>query len=192
AAFDKALRFTELALLDPGVADTRVRILAALAEARAEPRPAEPDAQHNRAGHRLLLAWLAARAGATEAATSLLAEQEAEGGLAGSPVLAGLVAVVEAQLALADGRANDAVARLKPLLDGSELVLVRVVLRDAYARAGEPVHADEQTRWLATHPGRAYAEYSLDSALMAFNVAQVVAAASRPPQAKAGGDAPNR
>ena len=36
----------------------------------------------------------------------------------------------------------------------------------------DTMEALEHARWLADHPGRAYAEYNLDKALMPFNVAQ--------------------
>jgi putative peptide modification system cyclase len=179
AAFSDALDFTDLALFQAQSAGTAKRIAVALDEARqrSESDSRNPSQMRADAGHLLLLAWLSARAGAAEPAVAALTDFEKRTDLADVPVLAALRAAVKAQIAVAQGRPGAAHALLQPLLDGSELYLVRSTLLDAYMREGDTGHALEQARWLAEHRGRAYAEYNLDKALLPFNVAQASLAA---------------
>ena len=170
--FQRALLFADLAVLQTDAEQVRKRIAGALATAMAEAKADSVDEARNRTGHILLLAWLSARSGSLAPAEAALAKMGGDTTVATSPVLSALLVLVKAQIAVAGGHPEDAVSTLLPQLDGSELCIVHVVLLDAYQRTGDNAHALEQARWLADHPGRAYAEYNLDKALMPFNVAQ--------------------
>ncbi|CAN5292260.1 putative peptide modification system cyclase [soil metagenome] len=113
---------------------------------------------------------------------------------AGYPVLESADAMLDAALATAEGHPDRAIARLARAHRGSELYYSHVVLMQAYRAAGRPADALEEANWLATHRGRAYAEYNSDYALNAINVvnsdlalvsaAEFAALASKPDQAR--------
>jgi len=86
------------------------------------------------------------------------------------PALKELEAVLDAEVLRAAGQAKDAVALLKPFLDGSEKFQTRVALQEAYADAGEAGNALEQARWLESHRGLAYIEFECGHCLQAMNV----------------------
>ena len=81
-----------------------------------------------------------------------------------------LSVIVEAELESRAGRHEEALHKLEALLDGSELYLGHVALLDAYSAAGKTDKALVQARWLATHRGRAYAEYGPHNLLTVGNV----------------------
>jgi hypothetical protein len=87
-------------------------------------------------------------------------------------VHAHLAAIVDVEVARAAGRVGDALATLKAQIDGSELYIAHVALMDAYSANGDAAAALAEARWLATHRGRAYAEYGAHQTLTVFNVAQ--------------------
>jgi hypothetical protein len=132
------------------------------------------DVDHPETTFRLLIAaYFAARQGDAAMATNLLARDlvEAKAG-AGYPVISQMRKVVEAEIFRAGGEPDRAVATLKPMVDGTELQIVRVALMDAYAEAKQDAAALEQARWLSTHRGRAYAEANVQRMLTPFNVVQ--------------------
>jgi len=81
----------------------------------------------------LLTAYLAARQNDLATARAALAVASRNTRDTGYPVLNHMRMVAEAQLAIAEGRAPDAIALLKPLLTGTEPYVSHVVLMDAYA-----------------------------------------------------------
>ncbi len=118
-----------------------------------------------------MLALLAARQGATSIAHSALLLLKTEVYPSYSAVRK-LGSIAEAEIDRAQGHAAAAIAKLEPILDGSELFLTHVVLLEAYADQKQTDKAVAQARWLALNRGRAYAESSPGNLLMAVNVAQ--------------------
>lgn len=88
------------------------------------------------------------------------------------PLLEQMAVVVLARIDIAEGRQGEAIARLEPLLDGSELVLVRALLGEAYLAEGRADDALNQMQWLANHRGRAYAELAAGYLLRSENLVQ--------------------
>jgi putative peptide modification system cyclase len=85
-----------------------------------------------------------------------------------TPVLDSLRSVAKAELARASGKPQDALAILKPLVNGSELYITHVALMTAYMGVQDHAHALAEANWLSTHRGRAYMEGAF---LEPFNVA---------------------
>jgi putative peptide modification system cyclase len=117
-------------------------------------------------------AYLAARAGEKSLAQTTLAATAPHTRGSGYTNLEHLQSIAEAEVAWRDGRAQEAIARLEPTLDGTELYLSHVALVDAYAAAGRNEDAFGQAQWLAAHRGRAYLELNSLQMLQARNVAE--------------------
>jgi len=77
---------------------------------------------------------------------------------------------VRAERARALGRPADAVALLKPELNGTELYLTHFVLMQAHAANQDWQAARGEAQWLTAHRGRAYAEVSPQELLLPYNV----------------------
>ncbi|MGA9342527.1 MAG: putative peptide modification system cyclase [Rhodanobacteraceae bacterium] len=169
-AFRHVLTDVDLSVFAPYSNDAAKRTLAALTEAHRAFDPDDVVKARISGGRVLLRAYLAAHAGEITPAQTAIDDVEKRIKVADSPLLSNLDAVAKSQLALGKGDSASAHSLLQPLLDGSELCIVHVVLLDAYTREGDYAHALEQAQWLASHPGRAYAEYNLDKTLMPFNV----------------------
>ena len=124
-------------------------------------------------GVRERLDWvaLAAHAGDVDLARQALAASGAASN-ADTPVLDNLRGVAQAEIQLASGKPRDALATLKPLVDGSELYITHVALMDAYADAHDNPRALDEDNWLSSHRGRAYVESNAQSMLAPFNVAE--------------------
>ncbi|MDR3387116.1 MAG: putative peptide modification system cyclase [Rudaea sp.] len=120
----------------------------------------------------LLGAYFAARSGNIELATKAIAAGRDDARDSGYPNLTNMLAIANAERARANGRPADAITLLKPQLDGTELYLTHVALRDAYKAAGQREEALREAVWLTSHRGRAYEEYNNDQALQALNVAE--------------------
>ncbi len=118
----------------------------------------------------VLAGYLAAHAGDVQLAQRALAIAKADP--SDIPLLDNLRDVAEAEIQRVSGRPQNALAILKPLVNGSELYVTHVVMMDAYADAHANVDALAQARWLASHRGRAYFENTVDQLLTPFNVAQ--------------------
>jgi hypothetical protein len=58
------------------------------------------------------------------------------------------------------------------LVDGSELCLVHQALLDTYTSSNRYEDALREAMWLASHRGRAYAEYNVQRILTPLNVVQ--------------------
>jgi putative peptide modification system cyclase len=120
----------------------------------------------------LLVGYLAGRLGDDKIVQTTLSANLPEARDGRYPVPKQMLAVVEAEQARANGRADQAIASLKPLLNGSELYIVHVTLMDAYAASDRKSEALNEARWLASHRGRAYAEHNAERVLTPYNVAQ--------------------
>jgi hypothetical protein len=126
-----------------------------------------PDAQFSL----LFAAYLTAHAGNTALAESALTGLAPISRSGDYPYLSSMLAVVEAELARARGQSQQAIALLKPQIDGSEYYFSHRVLMDAYATQGDYANALAEAQWLARHRGRAYAEQFGQGILEPFNVA---------------------
>jgi putative peptide modification system cyclase len=115
----------------------------------------------------VLAAYLAAHAGDTKLAERALitAGPESE---ADTPVLDNLRGVVKAEIERATGKPQEALATLKPLVNGSELYITHVALMHAYMDARDDTNALVEADWLSEQRGRAYMESNF---LVPFNVA---------------------
>jgi hypothetical protein len=80
--------------------------------------------------------------------------------------------VAQAELALVNGNPAQAIRTLHPLVGGTELFLTHVALLDAYRASKDYAAATSEAKWLITHRGRAYSEYSVQWITTAFNVAE--------------------
>ncbi|MGB0133607.1 putative peptide modification system cyclase, partial [Dokdonella sp.] len=120
----------------------------------------------------LVLAYLAAHDGAPELSKTALAALKDED-YAVYSMNHKLRIIAEAELVRTGGDADQAVRKLESLTqDGSEPVLAHVALLDAYSSTDEPAKALAEARWLASHRGRAYAEYMPGNLLTPFYVGQ--------------------
>src|SRR5262249_31952566 len=121
---------------------------------------AEPDQFDDVQFHLLIGAYLAARQGDQRTATEVLASIDPKtNDVNAYPMLHRMRTVAEAELARAGGHPDQAIAKLKSLLDGRELYVTHVALMDAYSASKNAAAALEEARWLAAHRGRAYTEY---------------------------------
>lgn len=80
--------------------------------------------------------------------------------------------MARAEIKRASGKPQDALAILKPLVNGSELYITHVALMNAYADAHSDVDALVEAHWLSSHRGRAYLEFNVQQVLTPFNVAE--------------------
>jgi tetratricopeptide (TPR) repeat protein len=110
--------------------------------------------------------------GDTALATRMLANVSADADVRNYRYVADMAALAQAQIALNGGDATAALAALTPRVDGAELYLLHVGLRDAQRAAGALDRAAAEAQWLAQHRGRAYAEFNADETLKALNVAE--------------------
>lgn len=117
-------------------------------------------------------AYLAARSGDPALARALLADIGEDADLRNYRYVADMAALAQAQLALAGPDKASALPLLTARVDGSELYLVHVGLRDAHAAVEALEPAIAETQWLARHRGRAYAEYNGNEMLKSLNIAE--------------------
>jgi hypothetical protein len=120
----------------------------------------------------MLTAMLAARAGDEKLALTALAANVPETTDGQHPILTQMRIVAEAELLRAKGDNARALAKLQPLVDGTELCLVHQSLLDVQAATGNAEAALKEANWLAEHRGRAYAEYNVQRILVPLNVVQ--------------------
>ncbi|MGH8182529.1 MAG: putative peptide modification system cyclase [Rhodanobacteraceae bacterium] len=132
---------------------------------------ADPVDRHELRFHIALAAYLAARTGdATLAKRALAVAGPASD--TDMPILDNLLDVVRAEIERVSGKPEDALAILKPLVNGSELYITHVALMDAYAGAHDQAGALTEARWLSSHRGCAYGESNMQLMLEPFNVAE--------------------
>jgi hypothetical protein len=105
------------------------------------------------------LALLGQRLGQGDTAKAVLQTIMAKPELAKMPAVAELLVLLQARMALLEGRAAETVQLLKPRLDGHELYQYHVVLKEAYTSLGDQRAAANESRWLKNAHGRAYAEF---------------------------------
>ena len=142
-----------------------------LASAERMLAKANPVDRHELRFHVALAAYLAAHAGDVAVAKHALAIAGPASD-ADMPILDNLLAVAQAEIDRASGKPEDALATLKPLVNGSELYITHVALMGAYADAHDQTAALTEARWLSTHRGRAYGEINMQFMLEPFNVAE--------------------
>jgi putative peptide modification system cyclase len=118
----------------------------------------------------LFLAYLAAHEDNPKLADQLLGAVGSEPSSGDYPMLGKMQAVVRAEIASRQGKFAEAIALLKPELNGSELYLTRFALMRAYAGDKNWVAARREAEWLTAHRGRAYAEISPQELLLPYNV----------------------
>lgn len=120
----------------------------------------------------LVYAYLAAECGAPALARELHAPLAQSVVRAGYPQLAALATVVEATIARREGRLDEARALLAKGLAGREPYLWRIAMADVESARGAHDSAASAAEWLATHRGRAYAEYASGGVLRPYYVAR--------------------
>lgn len=134
-------------------------------------RADDPDRQHSLVAT-LFGAYLAARRDDLDTARRLVAEARGGAEASGYPNAIGMLAIANAEILRKSDKAADAAKLLSARVDGTELYLMRVALRDAYASAGQHEQALGEAQWLSTHRGRAYAEYNSMQMLTPLNVVE--------------------
>ncbi|MEI2432640.1 putative peptide modification system cyclase [Lysobacter yananisis] len=155
----------------------RTQVLATLCRKSAEQAGDEADPLRNeQAFVALSAAYLAQREGDAAVARQLLPVLEPLVKRIGDPLLAQLLTVVQAGQSRLDGKPEEAIRLLRPLLRGDELFQVHSALRAAYAAAGQDEDALAEARWLAQHRGRAYIETGGSQVLQTLNVADTTLA----------------
>ncbi len=152
-----------------------ISVTAAIASAIDETKnlraKAAPDQRMVLDSRQSLLAYLAARSGELTLANKALASVEGEAYSAHTMAYK-LRNVAEAEIAIKSGQTRQAITQLEKLLDGSELYITHAALQDAYAQDGKrDSDALKQSRWMAEHRGRAYAEVGANELLSPLNVA---------------------
>ena len=104
--------------------------------------------------------WVATRQGDLISARKALALAEAPALASASNTDLGMLAILKAELALAEGKPATAISILRRRHDGSELYFSHAVLMRAHAASGNLAAALSEARWLASARGRAYAEWN--------------------------------
>ncbi len=131
------------------------------------------DVDHDVAIFNVLLGgYLAARSGNDKLSLNALVASRDFARTSGFPNLTNMLAIAQAESARAAGRPEDAISLLKVELQGTELYLTHVALRDAYASANKFADALRESSWLANHRGRAYEERNNLQSLQSLNVAE--------------------
>jgi len=118
----------------------------------------------------ILAAYLAAHTGDMKLAERALGVAKPESEV-DTPVLDNLRGVAQAEITRVSGKPQDALATLKPLVNGSELYLTHVALMNAYVDVHDQAAALREAHWLSTHRGQAYLEFNVQQVLTPFNVA---------------------
>jgi putative peptide modification system cyclase len=141
------------------------------AELRLALTPDDPDAVHSTFAA-LYGATLAARLGDARTARRVLLSLRVPAGKLAYPAIDDMVAVVDAELALAEKNPTQAVALLQKRVDGGELNIVHSVLLRAYRAQKAWDDAYAEAGWLAAHRGRAYVEWNSQYLLQPANVVE--------------------
>ncbi|MBT2767696.1 putative peptide modification system cyclase [Stenotrophomonas sp. ISL-67] len=130
----------------------------------------------------LSLAYLAQRQGDLARADALLREQGPLIAAQKSPVIDKWHTVVLAMQQLGRNQPAKAEALLRPILDGTEPVQARVVLRDAQRRLDNVEGFQNQNEWLFDHRGQAFTEPAAMQLMQPLSVRDTLADASLRPQ----------
>lgn len=113
---------------------------------------------------------LALRAGDGSVTKDTLAAVDAHPHLRGLPYIAEMQAVVRAWLAMDTGHPDDAIALLKPFLDGTTRYQTHQALMQAYMLAKDHDSAMKEAEWLQSHRGLAYIEQGCGQCRQTLNV----------------------
>jgi putative peptide modification system cyclase len=116
--------------------------------------------------------WFAARRGDLATARQALSQVEPFMATDGERPERSMRAIVQAEIALANGEPSKAVTLLLPTHDGSELYFSHAVLMRAYRANKDHVAALTEAEWLAAERGRAYAEFNSYDLLTAANIVE--------------------
>ena len=172
------LRFTDLMVRSvsgkdrPSSAEIELFADAVLADA-GKPNSADQD---DLALSALAAVRLAQRQGDRALAERLLPRVVKAVNTSGSASSRKLLQVARAEQLRLAGKPEEAIGELRGLNDGSEPFQAHVALRDALLAAGRNDEAAAETRWIAAHRGRAYADPAGAQVYLAMNVADASAA----------------
>jgi putative peptide modification system cyclase len=124
----------------------------------------------------LALAYSAQRNGNRDVARRFMPRLTKLSADIGDPRLLQMIEIVGATAAHLEGKPQEAVERLRRLVDGSELFQAHVALRDALSATGRHEDALREDRWIARRRGLAYVEPVGGQVLQALNVADTTLA----------------
>ena len=113
---------------------------------------------------------VALRAGDGQIATEALVALDSRPHLRDLDYIAEMQAVVRAWQSIDAGRGSDAIALLKPFVDGSARYQTHQALLQAYVLTGDRVSAAEQAKWLQRRRGLAYIEQGCGQCRQTLNV----------------------
>jgi putative peptide modification system cyclase len=145
------------------------RLVASEAKLAADPN--HSDSFHARFAS-LYGASLLARLGDANAARAVVEPLRKQILASGFPTLVDMMAMADAEIALAAGKTDAAIAALAPRVTGAELYQVHAVLLRAYVAKHSRAEALAQARWLSSHRGRAYVEWSSQYVLQPSNLVE--------------------
>ncbi|MGY0800040.1 putative peptide modification system cyclase [Lysobacter sp. A286] len=148
-----------------------LRRVARAAEARLQ--DVNSPARQGDAFRLLMAAYLAQRSGDSALSGDVLQHSAAAINALDDINTGKLLVIVQATQLRLKGDHDAAIALLEPQIDGFELLQAHSALLAAYEAVGKDEQAGQQTRWLAAHLGRAYAEIGHSQLLQPINVADV-------------------
>jgi len=131
--------------------------------------PDDPD--HDQALFAALYgAAMSARLGDTVSARKSVNDLSAKAIASGYPALADMLAIAQAEMALAGKASSTALAALQPRLTGEELYQLHETLLRVYRQQGDFAAGLREAKWLTSHRGRAYLEWNSMYILQPANV----------------------
>ena len=136
----------------------------------------------DRVSRMLMLVYLAQRQGNTALADALLRDHDALAAQLKNPVVSKWRTIVLAMQQIGRNQPARAEALLLPLMDGTEPVQARVVLREAQRRLGNAESFQKQNEWLFAHRGRAFAEVAVMQLMQPLSVHDTLGDASLRPR----------
>lgn len=155
-----------------GQADAGRRLQELLAATDAKAKAADALYPPTATELRLYAGLLAARMGDVAGVDNALRRTRDSQVIRDYPTVAQLQQVVLAEQERLAGKPQAAVARLRPLVaQETTLVVVHWALMGAEQAAGNAAGAQVQSKWLATHRGRVFAEMTTAEVLRFFNAA---------------------
>ncbi len=171
--------------------DARRELRALLATARSKAKIVDASYPATSTEVQLLVGLLAGFRDDATLLTDALAGVDAKGPVRDFPTLSQLQQVVLAEQERLAGRPQAAAKRLRPLArQDTALVAVHWALQRAEQAAANADAATVQSRWLATHRGRALTESTTTEVLRFFNAAVSARALESQPNARARLDNP--
>ncbi len=136
----------------------------------------------DRVSRLLMLVYLAQRQGNTALADALLRDHDDLAAQMKNPVVSKWRTIVLAMQQIGRNQPARAEALLLPLMDGTEPVQARVVLREAQRRLGNAEEFQKQNEWLFAHRGRAFAEVAVMQLMQPLSVHDTLGDASLRPR----------